>query len=120
MHVKIAHVKIEGKEFCLQLVVTDVIIQIASIIYIDIISAERIAECRTGKGSGMNGKLTASHHTLTQTQRDIGFYRDGCLQRYIESQLHSGIFFCIEARTDMELHRFAFARNKNDAHAINR
>ena len=52
LQVEMAQVEIDRQEFCLCLIVTDIIIQITIGIYVDIVFVERKAECRACKESG--------------------------------------------------------------------
>ena len=79
---------------------------------------ERIAESGACKESGVDGNLATSHQSLTQSERDVGFDRDGRLQRYVKSQQDSGMFFRIIAHAGMKLQRLPFTCREDDTHTV--
>ena len=79
---------------------------------------ERVAERGAGKAAGMDGNLAACHHTLTQTQRDVGIDRKGRFHGDIQVQLHGGIFLCVETHASMQLYGLPSACGENDTHTV--
>ena len=65
LQVEVAQIEVDWQELGLQLVVTDIIIQIAIRVDIHIITTVAIAEHRTGKADGMDGYFSTYHHELT-------------------------------------------------------
>ena len=118
LHVEMTHVKVDRCEFSLELVIEDVVGAVAFQIDVDIVLTERITERRSRKAARMDSQLTTCHQAFAKAQRDIGADGDGCLQRDVESQLHSSIFLSIVAHTSMELHRFAGTSREDDTHTI--
>ena len=85
----------------MELVVADVVVEVAVGINIHVVAPESITERGAGETAGMDGDFTARHHSSTQSQRDVGINRNGCLQRNVEAQLYRGIFLCVEAHAGM-------------------
>ena len=84
LQVEVTQGEIKGQELCLELIITDVIVKVTIRVHIHIVATEGVAERRTRKATGMDCNLASSHHSLTQSQGDIGIDRDGRLQRNVE------------------------------------
>ena len=103
LQIKMFHVEVYRGEFCLELVVADVVVAIAIHVNINIIAIEVITQFRTGETLWMDGQIATSHQSLTQSYYQVNIHRYGGLQGDVEPHLHSGIFFSIITHTTMQL-----------------
>ena len=118
LQVEVAQVEVDRQELSLQLVIADVVVEVALGVYIHVVAAEGVAQGGTGETAWMDGNFAACHQALAQTERDVGVDGDGRLQRYVEAYLHSGILLGVVAHAAMQLHRLAFARREDEAYPV--
>ena len=72
LQIEVAQVEVDGHKLSLELVVADVIADVAVGVDVNVVTPERVTERGTCKAAGMDGEFTTRHHALSQTQRDIG------------------------------------------------
>ena len=110
--------EVDGQQFSLELIVTDVIIEIAIPIYIQVVTTERIAERGSCEATGVDGELTASHESFAQSQRDICIHRYGRLQGNVKTNLQGCILLVVVPHASMYLHCLTFTSCEHHTHTI--
>ena len=118
LQVEVIQIEVDGNEVTLELIVEDRIGQVAFHIDVNVVAVKFKADGRTCETTRMDHQFGACLQALAQSQREIRTDGYGGLQRNVESQLHSGIFLCIETETCIKLYRLAVAGRKDDAHAV--
>ena len=85
-------VEVDRDRLCLELVVENIVEEVALIVDVHVVAVEGIYELWTGEKPCVHGEIASCHHALAQTECDVDIHRHGCLDGEVGSYLHGGMF----------------------------